>query len=481
MRVAIMGASLHTANRGVSALGASAAGLIWESQPDATVSLLIGNRDESAATLTIDDRIRVVPTVNYRLSPRAPWTQQLWCIVLLSLLYRVRWGSSRRWIVSACRWIRCVAESDLVVDIRGGDSFSDIYGLRNFLIDCLAVMSVIWVRGGIHLLPQTYGPFRSSLAKFVGRHILLRSNSILTRDRLSMEEVSRLTRTQRQATLCPDVAFALATRRPETLAARPPLPAARAGDTLIGLNVSGLVYYGGFTRSNMFGLRLDYREFLDALVARLLADPSNRILLVPHTFGREGSVESDPSASREVIARTSASLRDRLHLVTHPYDQHEIKGVIGMCDFFIGSRMHACIAALSQGIPTVGVAYSRKFAGVFETVGAVDWVVDGSTVEAAEALQRVTALFAARSTQPAALRSRVSAAKTTLARTFADLVHAHDLTVIAGATDWTPSNRDHTYGPVMFHDATVIAPRRRIQGTLPEAGNQRHAAPETRS
>ena len=45
------------------------------------------------------------------------------------------------------------------------------------------------------------------------------------------------------------------------------------------------------------------------------------------------------------------------------------KAVIGQCDFFIGSRMHACIAALSQGVPCVGVAYSMKFAGVFDTVG----------------------------------------------------------------------------------------------------------------
>ena len=63
-------------------------------------------------------------------------------------------------------------------------------------------------------------------------------------------------------------------------------------------------------------------------------------------------------------------------IVDREYDQHEIKGVIGMCDFFVGSRMHACIGALSQGIPCVGVAYSMKFRGVFESVGVADWVVD---------------------------------------------------------------------------------------------------------
>ena len=38
--------------------------------------------------------------------------------------------------------------------------------------------------------------------------------------------------------------------------------------------------------------------------------------------------------------------------------------------------MHACIGALSQCIPAVGLAYSRKFRGVFETVGMEELVID---------------------------------------------------------------------------------------------------------
>jgi polysaccharide pyruvyl transferase WcaK-like protein len=38
-------------------------------------------------------------------------------------------------------------------------------------------------------------------------------------------------------------------------------------------------------------------------------------------------------------------------------------------DFFCGSRMHACIAAVSSGVPTVPISYSRKFTGLFESLG----------------------------------------------------------------------------------------------------------------
>jgi polysaccharide pyruvyl transferase WcaK-like protein len=46
--------------------------------------------------------------------------------------------------------------------------------------------------------------------------------------------------------------------------------------------------------------------------------------------------------------------------------------------------MHACIAALSQGVPTLGLAYSDKFAGVFETVGLRSCVADLRTLRAEE-------------------------------------------------------------------------------------------------
>jgi len=127
----------------------------------------------------------------------------------------------------------------------------------------------------------------------------------------------------------------------------------------------------------MFSLKLDYAEFLGKLIVALLKHTSNRLLLVPHTFGAPGNVESDPDACRLVMEAVGTTDKHRVHLVNREYDEREIKGIIGECDVFIGSRLHSCIAALSQGIPTIGVAYSKKFKGVFETVGAGDWVIDG--------------------------------------------------------------------------------------------------------
>ena len=47
----------------------------------------------------------------------------------------------------------------------------------------------------------------------------------------------------------------------------------------------------------------------------------------------------------------------------------DAKSYIADMDFFMGARMHATIAAFSAGVPVVPMAYSRKFRGVFATLG----------------------------------------------------------------------------------------------------------------
>jgi polysaccharide pyruvyl transferase WcaK-like protein len=317
-------------------------------------------------------------------------------------------------------WIRVVAEADIVGDIRGGDSFSDIYGLKRYLISSLPVIAVLWIRGDITLFPQTYGPYKTWAARCVARYILRRASSILARDLESMETVRGLVGFSKELRFCPDVAFALDAVLPSQIKIDPPLIGSPG--CVIGVNVNGLMYYGGYNRENMFGLKLDYREFLPKLLEALLRDESARVLLVPHTFAPPGDVESDPDACRDVVGSLAPALRTRVHLVAEEYDHHQIKGIIGVCDFFVGSRMHSCIAALSQGIPTVGIAYSKKFKGVFESIGVSDWIVDARSTDIAAAVTKVVGHYKARSEVRKPLAEKVCGAKASLREAFAAVV-----------------------------------------------------------
>jgi len=279
---------------------------------------------------------------------------------------------------------------DFFGDIRGGDSFSDIYGVKRILIGSIPMVVMTLLKKGTILLPQTYGPYKSLLSRKIASITLKKSKKVLCRDLQSIDVVKNLVKAQHHGKIhfCPDVAFTMRSVVPAEISLQPGKKDGGKG-LLVGVNVSGLLYSGGYTRDNMFGLKFDYPAFVDRLVEGFLLDPGIRVLLVPHTFGGEGEVMDDYRASRLVYEKFIGEFPGKMYLFNERYDQYELKGIIGLCDFFIGSRMHACIAALSQGIPAVGVAYSQKFLGVFTSVGMDSFVVDARTVGNGEAIEGI--------------------------------------------------------------------------------------------
>lgn len=392
--IAIMGAPVATGNRGVMALGTSLVGLCLKVKPEAQVVFLVGNKDDQPLRLKQNGQDCWIPVINYRMSPRSAIRQHMLWILLMAVMYRrLPFSSIRRVIAQGTPWIKILSEAELVGDVRGGDSFSDIYGFKRFFLGFLPVWSVLLVRQQIVLFPQTYGPYYSRLAKFMAAYIMRRASSIIARDRESQKLAQKMVGSSKIVLLSPDVAFSMEFTKPENLKVTPPAEGDFFEKPVIELNVNGLMYNGGYNRHNMFDLKLDYPSFLSKLIPALLEEHSGDLLLVPHTYAQPGNVESDNEACRLLRESLSEDTKRRVFVLTGEYDPHELKGIIGKANFFIGSRMHSCIAALSQGVPCVGVAYSKKFEGVFDTVGMAEWVVDGRRLSSAEAVERVLELF----------------------------------------------------------------------------------------
>ncbi len=387
LAVAVMGASFATGNRGVAALMASLVRIFLLLRPDARLSLFIGARTSAPQECTVGGRRIRIDVVNFRLAPWSrPRENMLW-IFLLACAARLL-PPLRAKIVRVNAWLRALDRADLVADIRGGDSFTDMYGMDKFLLGSLPRLAAVCIGKPLYLLPQTYGPYRRRFTRRIAAYILGRASTVMSRDHAGADVVRELFGSSRHAppvVFCPDVAFMLEPVAPERFAVEPPLTDAGAA-CMLGFNPNGLLYNGGYTRSNMFDLKFDYRAFVHDLVARILAETEAHIMLVPHTYGAPGTINSDPDACQAILADTPAGVRGRLHLVTGEYNQSEIKHVISRCDCFIGSRMHACIAALSQGLPTLAIAYSRKFKGVFDAVGLEGSVLDARNVDRSEAL-----------------------------------------------------------------------------------------------
>jgi colanic acid/amylovoran biosynthesis protein len=422
-QVCLFGARLDNGNRGVTALAAALIKLVLEVQPGAEIKLLIGARHSKPQRVQFPERTLDVPVVNYRWSFRAHRHEHVLWILFGCILYRLLpLRSVRAAIRRSTPWIDALCRSDFVGDIRAGDSFSDIYGLGRMISGCVPIFTALILGRPPVLLPQTYGPYDSALSRWVAGFVFQRAARVLSRDKEGLTLVSRMMSRDRRDRLgfCPDVAFVLDAIRPDNLHVEPALDSA-PGTCLVGLNVNGLVYKGGYSQRNMFGLACDYRALVVDLARRLLDDTDAHILLVPHTFAPRGDINSDSEGCEDLFATLASDYPGRVHIVRFAFQQHEIKGVIGLCDFFIGTRMHACIAALSSGIPVVGLAYSRKFATVFESVDAAELVVDLRTGREEEVVSRVLDLFHKRA-EVRGLQPRIRGVQEEVRRTFRSLL-----------------------------------------------------------
>ncbi len=425
--VCLMGASFDTGNQGVSALAASLVGLISRLRPDARISFFIGARYPETKMVEIHGRRIQYEIINHRLSPKASLKEHLFFIFAIACLQRmVPFASIRSKIIKTVPALRALKETDFVGDIRGGDSFSDIYGLRGAVMGSMPSAIALLLGKRLFLLPQTYGPYRSGMAKWIARWVLRRAACILSRDREGVELVRAILGTSEgrdDIHFCPDVAFSMSARAPTKLAITPPIAQKSSEGFLVGLNINGLLFNGGYTRDNMFGLRFDYREFVRQLAEDVLEKTPAHLLLIPHTFAPDGHVESDPQACRSVFDMMKSRHEGRIHLVEGEYDQFEIKGIIGNCDFFIGSRMHACIAALSQGILTIAVAYSQKFRGVFDSIGLGTMVIDARSEDQEPAIERILEGIRQRSEISTTIQTKTAWAKEELEKTFCRLLN----------------------------------------------------------
>lgn len=276
------------------ALGASLINLCAGAAGSSEVFLMLGHANNRPVPFRVDGRIRPIRVVNYRLSPRARACDHIAWIMLSAILYRAFPVSTLRRALCRCTpWIDALESADLVGDVRGGDSFSDLYGMRRFVEGFLMAWTVLLLKGTMVQFPQTYGPYGRAMARLLARYLLKRSSVVMARDEKSRQVAQEMIGTDGRVWLSPDVAFSLESIIPDLIELDPPI-SGPVPSGVIGLNVNGLMSNGGYTRKNMFGLKLDYHGFLPVMVKSLLGEHSGELWLVPHTYTPPGDIESDP-------------------------------------------------------------------------------------------------------------------------------------------------------------------------------------------
>jgi colanic acid/amylovoran biosynthesis protein WcaK/AmsJ len=360
----LLGVALDSPNRGVNALGIGAITLLVRSfrEIPIRVAQLSSIKKLHYANVIIDDRPMEVTIHAY--------SKYTLISALLTLIIRRILGRQPHSPLA-----RLILDAERVFTANEGDGFSDIYGFRRLFSQVLWTAAVLLAGKNLTFLPQTIGPFNTRVGQIIGKYILKRVDRIYVR---GIKSADLLDEWQCSFKKAADVSIYIDPK--ETAYAVLP--------HTVGININGLLYY------RLYGPAEEgfehYGELLMNLIIKFI-ELGNNILLVPHTYSTIGWIGEDDLRAIKEIAATLRS--DKVSHLDQEWDAQELKGIISRNDFFIGSRMHACLAGLSLSVPTVGLAYSYKFEGAFDMFGQKDCALSISGISPEKIENIMTAIM----------------------------------------------------------------------------------------
>lgn len=275
-------------------------------------------------------------------------------------------------------WARSVlgvidpAEVDVVLD-ASGFAFSDQWGP--------GAARHLWHkmnrperrRQRLILLPQALGAFENPEVLAASRQLFGRAEFVCARDAHSFEAAERVGGARRLLQF-PDFTLGVRSLRhdgfpvPERFAAIVP----------------------NYRMLDKTGSADAYIAFLKESISGLRQHGMNPVFVL-----------HDAKEDRRVIQRF-----DDIPVLTHS-DPRVLKGLLGRAELVIGSRFHALVSSLSQGVPCLGVGWSHKYPELFRDFEVEDLLL--ADLEDLGALnERIAEL--ADPAKSAARRSRIEAA-----------------------------------------------------------------------
>jgi colanic acid/amylovoran biosynthesis protein WcaK/AmsJ len=275
----------------------------------------------------------------------------------------------RRTVQLPRRWkydpvAQAYAEADFVLDLSG-DSYRDPPGgfAPAHHVNFLAALATGTPYG---LASQSLGPFYRIDAPLV-RYFLKRADFIYIREKKTQEILLQLGVRPRRIQLAPDVAFALPKASPSSIWTGEKLEPDRIHRPWIACSVSCLSEkLAASKRGN------HYLEEMAHLCNHLHRRYDASVFLVPHVINPPYFGPDDRSTAHALYVGMGHP--SWLYGIKGDYGPCSLKGFISQCDVLIAARMHAAIAGLSSGVPTIPVAWSHKYVGLMEEIGLAKYV-----------------------------------------------------------------------------------------------------------
>lgn len=217
----------------------------------------------------------------------------------------------------------------------GGDNYcyagTEIYGWLNRAYHKAGIKTVLW---GCSIEPDVVA--KKGVAKDLVRYDL-----IVARESITYEAVKRV---QKNTILAPDPAFFM---EPKACSVDDRL----CSGSVIGVNISPMII------SSEKSSGIAYENYKQ-LIRYILTETDATVALIPHVVWASND-------DRKVLRQLYDDFDQNPRLVlVEDHTAPELKYIISKCNFFVGARTHATIAAYSSCVPTLVVGYSVKARGI---------------------------------------------------------------------------------------------------------------------
>lgn len=380
-------------NRGCEALIRSISGILTDDVPE--TELLVPStdpeRDSSHWPNAAQCNIRFVapsdlgPTVRWwgRITRRLPAARKVWP--------RPRFTPDPATLAN-------LNAADGVI-LTGGDLLGLEYGLES-LYHWMGIADYAIDHGKpVHLWAASVGPFSADpvVEAQIPAH-LARYASVTVRETATLQYLEGIG--VKNARLVADPAF---TMKPQPHDHADALFHA-AAEGVLGFNVSPLVR--GFLPDEDAKRKFDAE--LSQFLRHVLETTKLSVLLIPHVDPFDGSAWNSDGLYMQGLLAAAGGVSERIGILPSTLNAAELKHALGRCRFFIGARTHATIGSLSQGVPTISIAYSIKARGINRDLfGNEDCVLPTRQVSLESLKQALVYLFEQEAAMRALLAERI--------------------------------------------------------------------------
>jgi polysaccharide pyruvyl transferase WcaK-like protein len=287
-------------------------------------------------------------------------------------------------------------DSALVLS-TSGISFIDNYGLIPIYHYSKFLQLAFFSGTKVIKFTQSIGPFESQYNKLVAKLVLPNLKWIFVRGRHSEENLKSIG-ISRNVIQLPDIAMLLEAHPLDTFKT---LRENREGRVIIGISPNTVCMH--MDKRNVY-----MRALVEICEYFLKEDNNAYILLIPHTIeGKSKGVDDDLSICRTIGDHLQYPNNFQI-IDTLNYSPEQTKYLISLCDFFIGSRFHALVAALSSGVPSFAIGWHWKYQELMEWFEIQDNLVQVWELEIDALVRKLEKSFTDRDNQRMIMESRLA-------------------------------------------------------------------------